>query len=137
VCMKIIQIDNLHDGPQIESFRRGVQSLRYLTNAGVPGTAKLIDAHEIPTAVVMDFVEGQPLSDVASNSHFNFWDQGLPILINVCMHLEYSHNLPQGVLHRDIRPSNIMVPYYFWSDLDAADAKVNRYEAVLLNYDMS
>lgn len=136
-ALKVIQIDNLHSGAQIDSFRRGVESLRYLTNSEVPGTPKLIEAREIPTSFVMSFVEGQNLSEIVQQREFSFWRDALPIAINVCNHLKYSHNLPQGVLHRDVKPSNIMIPEYGWSDIEAIDYGIDRYQAILLNYDMS
>lgn len=113
----MIQIDNIKSGPQIDSFRRGVQSLNYLSRADVPGTASIVDAHEIPCAVIMKFIEGSNLSDICSAGGFDFWSEGTRIVINVCSHLEYSHNLPAAVLHRDVRPSNIMVPNYHWEFL--------------------
>ncbi|MEJ2816797.1 SIR2 family protein [Caulobacter sp. CCG-8] len=137
MALKTLRIENLHSGPQIESFRRGVKSLEYLTSAQVPGTAKLFDAYEIPSSVVMEFVEGSTLHDIVQNPNFSFWDEGLSILFNVCEHLRYSHNLPQGVLHRDVRPSNIMVPKYYWQEDDAEQSGSGRFDVTLLNYDMS
>lgn len=136
-ALKIIQVDNLIKGPEIESFRRGVESLRFLTDANVPGTAKLKAAYEIPTSVVMDFVDGDNLRDIVSAKKINFWKDGIAIIINVCSHLEFAHNLPQGVLHRDVRPSNVMVPYYYWTDANARDAELDRLSVYLINYDLS
>lgn len=123
--LKIIQYGNLERGPQLDSFRRGVQSLVYLTGAGVPGTAKFHAAYEIPTAVIIDFVEGDNLSGIVRSGKFDFWSDGVDIIISIGNHLEYSHNLPQSVLHRDVRPSNVMVPYYYWNEnaLQSAELK--------------
>lgn len=136
-ALKVIQIDNLHSGTQLESFRRGVRSMEFLTNADVPGTPKLVSAHEIPTCVIMSFIEGHNLGEIVKRPRFDFWSDGTRILINVCKNLQYGHNLPQGVLHRDVRPSNIMVPNYHYSELEASDHGVDKYEASLINYDMS
>jgi serine/threonine protein kinase len=136
-ALKVIQIDNLRSGTQLESFRRGVQSMSYLTNADVPGTPRLVGAHEIPTCVIMTYVEGHDLQGIVKRSAFNFWSEGTRIIVNVCKSLQFGHNLPQGVLHRDVRPSNIMVPDYNFTDLQAADHKIDRCGTVLLNYDMS
>ena len=136
-ALKIMQVDNLVKGPEIESFRRGVESLKFLTAANVPGTARLHSAYEIPTSLIMDFVEGENLKEIVSSKKVNFWNEHLPIIINVCSHLEYAHNLPQGVLHRDIRPSNIMVPYYYWTQSSALAADLDRHGVKLINYDLS
>jgi serine/threonine protein kinase len=85
----------------------------------------------------MSFIEGQSLDKIAKIPSFYFWKDGLLMGINICRHLEFSHNLPQGVLHRDVRPSNVMAPNYQWDELEAADLNIDRHETVLLNYDMS
>ncbi|WP_158282496.1 SIR2 family protein [Azospirillum sp. TSO5] len=134
---KIIQIDNLEKGPQLDSFRRGVQSLRFLSNADVPGNARYVVAHEIPTSIIMDFIEGDNLNEIVKSRNFKFWMDGIKIILSVANHLVHSHNLPQGVLHRDIRPTNIMVPYFYYNESDISRLECSKHDVVLLNYDMS
>ena len=136
LALKVLRIENLENGPEIESLRRGIQSLGYLTKAAIPGTATLVTAYEIPTSVIMEFVDGENLQDLANSGSFDLWHDGLPILMKVCEHLRYGHNLPQGVLHRDVRPSNIMVPNFYWQ-VDFQPDGPQKHEVKLLNYDMS
>lgn len=136
-ALKVLEIRNLRSGPEIESFRRGAQSLGFLTAAKVPGTPALKIAFEIPTAVVMDFVEGENLVQIATARAFSPWSDGLAIMEKVCEHLRFGHNLPQGVLHRDVRPSNIMVPYFYWQPDFFEGEPPSKHEVKLLNYDMS
>ncbi|MBR9973799.1 protein kinase domain-containing protein [Magnetospirillum sulfuroxidans] len=136
-ALKIIQMDNLSNGEQLDSFRRGVQCLEYLTKAAVPGTAKIITAFEIPTCVLMDFIDGDNFKNIINSTQFKFWTDGIRILRSVCRHVEFSHNLPQGVLHRDIRPSNVIVPWFYWRDSALESTDADRYEVALLNFDMS
>ena len=136
LVLKILRMENLGEGPQIESFRRGVQSLEFLTRADVPGTAPLIQAFEIPTSVVMQYVDGDSLQTVVGAHGFDMWDDGLPTMISVCDHLRFGHNLPQGVLHRDVRPSNIMLPAFYWQ-ADFMESAPKKHDVRLLNYDMS
>lgn len=131
-ALKVLNISNLSKGQQIESFRRGVQSLEYLNKGQLPGAVAFIDAHEIPCAVLMDFVGGSNLSDIIEARQCEFWDDGIFIIREVCKHLVRSHTLPEGVLHRDIRPSNIMVPHFYYSE-----EPEDKHKVVLLNYDMS
>jgi serine/threonine protein kinase len=137
LALKVLELKNLTSGAEIESFRRGVQSLGYLTKAEVPGTPALEAAFEIPTSVVMEFVEGENLSALVNARGFDPWQDGLQILEKVCEHLRYGHNLPQGVLHRDVRPSNVMVPYYYWQPDFLAENVPEKHEVKLLNYDLS
>lgn len=136
LALKVLRLENNSSGPEIESFRRGIQSLKYLTNAGVPGTAKLIAAFEIPTSLIMEFVEGDSLQEIVENKSYNPWVDGIAFMESVCLHLRYAHNLPQGVLHRDIRPSNILAPYFYWQP-DFMHEPPKKHDVRLLNYDMS
>lgn len=135
-ALKIIQRDNLRDGPQLESFRRGVNSLRIVGEAGIAGPARLREAYEIPTAVIMDYIEGDDLSEIVHSGSYKFWTQGIKIIHNLCSHIDKSHRIPDGVLHRDIRPSNVMVPHYYWGSA-AQDSGFEQFDVRVLNYDMS
>lgn len=53
--------------------------------------------------IVMEFVSGSPLSSLVPLT----WQQALRIFIPILDSLEYAHSL--GVLHRDIKPDNIMI----------------------------
>ncbi|HNB25194.1 MAG TPA: serine/threonine-protein kinase, partial [Candidatus Melainabacteria bacterium] len=56
---------------------------------------------------VMDLVEGQNLSQYARKVGTLSIDEVLNIFIPVCFGLNYAHE--QGVIHRDIKPGNIML----------------------------
>lgn len=56
---------------------------------------------------VMDLVEGQNLSEYSRKVGILPIDEVLNIFIPVCFGLNYAHE--QGVIHRDIKPGNIML----------------------------
>ncbi len=56
---------------------------------------------------VMDLVEGQNLSQYSRQVEFFQLEEVLNIFIPVCFGLAYAHE--QGVIHRDIKPGNIML----------------------------
>lgn len=58
---------------------------------------------------VMDLVEGQNLSQYARKVGTLSIDEVLNIFIPVCFGLNYAHE--QGVIHRDIKPGNIMLAF--------------------------
>lgn len=136
-ALKIIQIDNLRKGPQLESFRRGIASQKLLRDAGkFQGVAEIKSAYELPPSVVMEFVEGENFEEVCRKSNFNFWADGIPALINLCKNVSDAHKSKFGILHRDIRPQNIMLPNYYLG-AEAADHGLDQFAVKLLNYDMT
>jgi serine/threonine-protein kinase len=56
--------------------------------------------------IVMEFVEGRPLSDVIGEGPVEP-DEAVRITSGILTALEYSHRA--GVVHRDIKPANVMV----------------------------
>jgi len=137
LALKVIQIENLKKGVQLESFRRGVQSQKLLSNTNAKtGFVKVREAFEIPPSVVMEFVDGANLEELALQGSFNFWEDGLQVTLFICRALIAAHGSQYGVLHRDVRPSNILLPFYYYGEY-AADMGGSQYEVQLLNYDMS
>ncbi|TSD85893.1 hypothetical protein FFK22_025195 [Mycobacterium sp. KBS0706] len=87
--------------------------------------------------MIMEYVEGASLNDVVPASMLEPWPGLIYVMSNVCSHLIYSHNLPQGVMHRDVRPSSIMIPNIFSYLEENILNHTDRFEVILLNYDMS
>lgn len=57
--------------------------------------------------IVMELVEGRPLSDILAGGHTLAWDDLAPILIQIASGLSACHEA--NVIHRDVKPSNILV----------------------------
>lgn len=57
--------------------------------------------------IVMELVEGRPLSDILAGGQILTWEQLAPILIQIANGLQASHE--GHVIHRDVKPSNILV----------------------------
>lgn len=57
--------------------------------------------------IVMELVEGRPLSDILAGGQVLTWEQLAPILIQIANGLQASHE--GHVIHRDVKPSNILV----------------------------
>lgn len=66
--------------------------------------------------MVMDFVEGKPLSDVLQSQQLTL-EAVINIAIQITEGLQHAHD--RGVLHRDLKPSNVMV-----TDFDCAVPEV-------------
>lgn len=65
--------------------------------------------------IVMEFLSGESLDDVLERHRFLHWAQSMPIFLQVCDALTHAHN--KGVLHRDLKPPNIMLTESETSDI--------------------
>lgn len=59
--------------------------------------------------LVMDLVVGETLADLIKKKTVVSFDQYLPILEQICAALYYAHS--NSVIHRDVKPANIMLSY--------------------------
>src|SRR5580700_10726056 len=112
------------------SFRRGVKSMRILSNAGVPGMVRYHYGFELPPCVIMDYVDGPNLEEAVQSRLLNTWHDILYTSLEITKIVRSGHNLPERVLHRDIRPPNIILKN-FYSD------KNEGYSVTVLDFDLS
>lgn len=125
-ALKLVRSDVREDPTMLRSFRRGVSSMRIVAERSAAGMVQYVIAYEIPACVVMEFIDGDNLEIAASRHSFDFVEQGLPIAKRVAEIVRSAHDLPERVLHRDLRPSNIML-----RNGDVAD------RVVVLDFDLS
>ncbi len=113
----------------LHAFRRGVQSMRILSDRGVEGMVQYREASEIPALVVMDYVDGPNLATAREAGYLDEW----PVLLRVASELttvvRRAHSLPERVLHRDLRPENVMLRDYYTPGID--------WQLVVLDFDLS
>ncbi len=56
---------------------------------------------------VMEYVEGKTIADDISNGHLFGEKEAIEIIIQVCHALQHAH--AHGLVHRDVKPKNIMI----------------------------
>jgi serine/threonine-protein kinase len=56
---------------------------------------------------VMEYVEGKTIADDISNGHIFGEQEAIAIIIQVCHALQHAH--AHGLVHRDVKPKNIMI----------------------------
>ena len=131
---KEVAVKVLHEGIRrnadlIQAFRRGVRSMQILGNNQVVGMVPYRQTFEIPACVVMDWVDGPSLDEAVSSKQIQDWASILRIGSDIADIVRRGHVLPQRVLHRDIRPSNVMLRGFYSDPHD--------WDAVVLDFDLS
>lgn len=127
LALKILKYEISKNKNTLGCFRRGVKSMNILSGHQVKGMVPYKKAFEIPAFVVMDFIKGMNLEQVIESRLLTDWNEKLFITYNIAKIIRQGHLLPERVLHRDIRPANIMLSNYPGKDWDV----------VVLDFDLS
>ena len=128
VAIKVLLEDVRQDPLAFHSFRRGVQSMRILSARSVEGMVRYREASEIPAFVVMDFVDGPNLATARDAGHIDDWHIIIRIACDLSAVVKRAHALPERVLHRDLRPENVMLKGFYGDD---------DWQLVVLDFDLS
>ncbi len=129
VAVKVLHEEIRRDPKLLHSFRRGVRSMSILSSHNIDGMVFYRDSSEIPTFVTMDWVDGPNLQEAVEAKQINDWAIILRISADIADIVRRGHMLPERVLHRDLRPSNIMLKEFYSSPDD--------WQVVVLDFDLS
>ena len=108
VAIKVIRTDTLAPnvlGRTLKRFEREAKALARLTHANI---VKVSDYGEFEghPFLVMPYLPGGNLKERLKKGVLP-WPEAVHILIPIALALEYAHQ--QGVIHRDVKPSNILI----------------------------
>ena len=129
VAIKILHEGIRKDPDLLHNFRRGVRSMRILKSHDVQGMVSYRDAFEIPACVVMDWINGPDLGKAVEMGLINDWNTILKVSSEIARVVREGHQLPERVLHRDLRPSNVMLKDFYKNP--------GVLEIVVLDFDLS
>ncbi len=88
----------------IERFQREEEIGKSLDH---PSILKVFaDEHRSQSYIVTEWFDGQPLRQVLAENNLSH-ERAVRIVLNVCNALAYIQN--HGIVHRDLRPENILV----------------------------
>ena len=104
--------------------------MRILADHHVDGMVPYFEAFELPPCVIMDYVDGETLEAIVLGGMLADIDEQLEIAHRVALIVHKAHSLPERVLHRDLRPSNIMVRSFYATE-------TGDYDVVVLDFDLS
>lgn len=110
VAIKTIRLTAVEAGQTREDLRQRLR--REAQSAGVlshPGIVTIYDIGEEDEEayIVMEFVDGSTMEEVFSGTILQHRKTFLAILNKTAAALDYAHT--KGVIHRDVKPSNIMI----------------------------
>lgn len=129
VAVKVL-LEEVRRNPELlRSFRRGVRSMRILHDRNVDGMVAYLEGSEIPAFVVMEWIDGPNLTEASEAHQITDWDVLLKIATELAVIIRSAHALPERVLHRDIRPSNVM--------LSGLYVEPDDWSVVVLDFDLS
>jgi serine/threonine protein kinase/S1-C subfamily serine protease len=107
VAIKILRSELVSDSKMLRRFQLESKAVSKLKHPNVIG---VYDFGLTPDAVpylVMDYLEGRPLSTVLAEEHVLSPERCVNIFAQVCSALGHAHS--KSVVHRDVKPSNIII----------------------------
>jgi eukaryotic-like serine/threonine-protein kinase len=106
VAVKVLAPQFADDDGFVQRFRREAQAA---ASIGHPHIVSVFDTGSDDGVhyIVMEYVEGRTLAEFLSGGGRIMSDRAIDIGEDVCTALEAAHR--QGVIHRDIKPGNIML----------------------------
>lgn len=107
VALKVLRPDVLRGDPTLlERFKQEIRLARRITHRNVLRTHDFGEAEGTPY-ISMEYLEGVPLKDLLRSKGALPVPVGLRIAKQICHGLEAAHQ--QGVVHRDVKPQNMLV----------------------------
>jgi serine/threonine protein kinase len=105
VAIKILPAANARDRESNERFKREARTAAQLNHPNI-ATIHAIDQKDDRAFIVMEFVDGDPLSRVIRSGRMSEANV-VSVAIGVAEALAAAHD--KGIVHRDIKPDNVVV----------------------------
>lgn len=132
--IKVASSQALADKTERESFRRGIESLYYLSKSNNMVAPRYISHSNVPLAVAMEHIQGETLKVCCEIRSKLVQEQWLGLAKKLFLAVVNCHISEGRVLHRDIKPKNIILSGMGY---DPEDWNIKDCEVKLINFDMS
>lgn len=108
VAVKILRLDFANNDDFIRRFHREAQSATSLSH---PNIVDIYDVGEEGSIyyIVMEYVDGQTLKQFIQQNSPVSVDQAVDIMLQITSAIRHAHD--NNIIHRDIKPQNILIDY--------------------------
>src|SRR5204863_3941721 len=112
VALKTVTVPLAMTPAQRQEFvRRFLAEARIVARLSHPNIVRVLDFGEDPASgtlfVALEYLAGAPLSELVTTSSPLLWPEALRIVERVADALSHAHAF--GIVHRDVKPANLML----------------------------
>ena len=106
-AIKVMNPSLVHDPDALARFNREAANASRITHTNVCAIYDFGETSEGLVYLAMEFIEGEPLTDVLEREGALPIPRAVGIFVQVAGALQAAHDL--GIVHRDLKPDNIML----------------------------
>lgn len=107
VAIKLLRDELCDEEANVKRFMREARAVSQLTHPNLVAIYDVGTAFTGQPYMVMEYLQGQSLSELLEDTGKLPLERALPIFIQVCDVMQFAHS--QGFIHRDLKPHNIML----------------------------
>ncbi|HEY9715465.1 MAG TPA: serine/threonine-protein kinase, partial [Chroococcales cyanobacterium] len=110
VAIKMLQANLISDSMSVKRFQQESKAASRISHPHVITVYDFGISPQGQPYIVMDFLQGLSLADVIKNEGQVSVERTIKILSQACDALDHAHK--QGVVHRDLKPTNVVLINY-------------------------
>lgn len=107
LAVKVLQQDLVQDQAALKRFEQEADAAKKLSHSNLVSVYGHGATDDGAPYIVMDYLDGKGLADILKESTTLDSQRAVKIFVDICEALAYAHK--EGVIHRDIKPTNIII----------------------------
>ncbi len=106
-AVKLLNPQLINDELSVKRFEQEAKACMHLTHPHLTAVYEYGLAADGTPYIVMDYLEGKTLDELINEKNYLDHMQAVDLFIQICEGMQEAHS--KGVIHRDIKPNNIMI----------------------------